>query len=359
MNGRYPVIDTLKIAAAQAIFWHHLSAYGPISEALELIWPRVAQIIHDHGRIAVHVFLVIAGYLASAGMQRRPDGHPIISVAQRYQRLMPVYLVVLVLTCIAVAISRPVLDSDWLPDPPSLLQVLAHILLLQDILAIPALSTGVWYLAIDLQLFSVLVFTTWIVRRWRAETAERDTGVLILLISVAAMHSFNRNDALDITALYYFGSYGLGILSQRASHGQFDRVLFTMVVIAGLLALLIEPRSRLAIAILTSLILAWAAQSHVNAADRSAVTASTPSRKRLLADSSYAFFLCHFAWLVIGNAAWQLWLTARPDASMPATLTTLSLAVWSLSMVSAMALHRWVETAGVLRFLPNRWTMQR
>ncbi len=359
MNGHCPVIDTLKIVAAQAIFWHHLSAYGPMSDTLALLWPEVARVIHDHGRIAVHGFLVIAGYLASAGMQRRPDIHPIISIAQRYQRLMPVYVVVLVVTCIAVAISRPVLDSDWLPDPPTLPQVLAHLLLLQDVLSIPALSTGVWYLAIDLQLFSLLVFMTWLIRKWRAETSERDTGLLVLLTSAAAMLVFNLNAALDVTALYYFGSYGLGILSQRASRSQHDRLLFMVALVTGVLALIMEMRSRLTLAILTSLVLAWAARFRINAPDRPAVMASTHAMKRLLADSSYAFFLCHFAWLVIGNAIWQLWLTTRPDTSLPASLVTLSLAAWCLSMVSAVALHRWIETAGVLRFLPNRWTMRR
>jgi peptidoglycan/LPS O-acetylase OafA/YrhL len=354
VNGHSPVIDTLKILAAQAIFWHHFSAYGPMSELFEIIWPTIARIVHDDGRIAVHVFLVIAGYLASAGIERRPDTHPIISVARRYQRLMPVYLVVLVLTCIAVAMTRPILGSDWLPDPPTLPQVLAHILLLQDILAIPALSTGVWYLAIDLQLFSMLAVMTWFIRKWRTETEERDTGILVLLTTAAAMLMFNRNEALDITALYYFGSYGLGILCQRASRSQRDRMLFMMALVTGLIALAIDMRSRLAVAILTSLVLAWPAQLRPSAHSRSAAMASAHPAKRLLAESSYAFFLCHFAWLVIGNAAWQLWWASQPDSPRLASLIALALTVWCLSMVSAVALHRWIETAGALRFLRIR-----
>ena len=64
MLKRQTPIDALKIIASQLIVLHHFSAYGPLSEAMHEAMPRVAAWLHDYARMAVQVFLVLAGYLA-------------------------------------------------------------------------------------------------------------------------------------------------------------------------------------------------------------------------------------------------------------------------------------------------------
>ena len=51
---------------------------------------------------------------------------------------------------------------DSIPDAPDILQLLAHALLLQDLLDQEALSAGVWYVAIDFQLFALAVTLLWL-----------------------------------------------------------------------------------------------------------------------------------------------------------------------------------------------------
>lgn len=367
----YPIIDVLKVAAAQAIVWHHIGAYGSISEALHAAWPTLTSWMFEYGRVAVHAFLVIAGFLASATVARRADDTPLMAIGKRYCRLMPIYLVVLAVTCLAVAICRPGISGDWLPAPPSLPQILAHMLLVQDLFAIPALSAGVWYLAIDLQLFALLSLLAWLLRHTRASSSERDFSVAVAILTASAMLVFNRDEHLDVTALYFLGSYGLGVMAQRCRRSTTDAVLLGTVMLVGVMAMLIEPRSRLMLAMLTSLALVIGSSAgHAPArttfaSDKPPVPGACgdPGIARRLADSSYALFLCHFAWVVVGNTVWDiLGGAATSGDGLTATLIMVVIGIWSLSIASALSLHRWLESPIsahlVSRPLRNRWTMR-
>jgi peptidoglycan/LPS O-acetylase OafA/YrhL len=59
-------IDLLKLLCAQCIVLHHFSAYGPLSDGLELAMPQLSALLFDYGRMAVQVFLVVGGFLAVA-----------------------------------------------------------------------------------------------------------------------------------------------------------------------------------------------------------------------------------------------------------------------------------------------------
>ena len=56
----------------------------------------------------------------------------------------------------SAALVRPWLQDDIVPGAPTWTQLASHALLLQDLLQFEALSTGVWYVAIDFQLFLLL-----------------------------------------------------------------------------------------------------------------------------------------------------------------------------------------------------------
>jgi peptidoglycan/LPS O-acetylase OafA/YrhL len=106
----------------------------------------------------VQVFLVIAGFLAAASLA--PDGtlrveRPVARILQRYGRLVMPYLAALTVCVLVAAVVRPWLDEEVVPASPTLGQLVAHGLLLQDLLGYESLSTGVWYVAIDFQLFAL------------------------------------------------------------------------------------------------------------------------------------------------------------------------------------------------------------
>ena len=62
-TARQPGIDALKVLASQIIVLHHLSAYGPVADAMHHAAPVLMDWLYGYGRMAVQVFLVLGGYL--------------------------------------------------------------------------------------------------------------------------------------------------------------------------------------------------------------------------------------------------------------------------------------------------------
>ncbi|MBN8489756.1 MAG: acyltransferase, partial [Burkholderiales bacterium] len=67
-----PLPDWLRAIASQLIIAHHLTWYGPLAASAALLWPELFELLQAHGRLAVQVFLVVAGYLAARGLAPRP-----------------------------------------------------------------------------------------------------------------------------------------------------------------------------------------------------------------------------------------------------------------------------------------------
>jgi hypothetical protein len=148
--SRTPVIDMAKGLACIAIVWHHLAFYGPMSDIAQPLAPGLIAWLYDYGRMAVQVFLVLGGYLAAASLA--PQGVPRFdhaghAIAKRFVRLVVPYAVALLLTVLVAALVRPWMEHASVPDEPTLAQLLANALLLQDIVGESALSAGVWYVA--------------------------------------------------------------------------------------------------------------------------------------------------------------------------------------------------------------------
>ncbi|MGH8034482.1 MAG: acyltransferase family protein, partial [Lysobacterales bacterium] len=153
-DQRLPGIDALKGLACAMIVWHHLAFYGPMSDVVHPIVPGLTGWLYDYGRMAVQVFLVVGGFLAAGSLA--PGGVATFGPAgrlilRRYRRLVPPFLVALAVSVLVAALVRPWFEHASVPAAPTLVQLLAHVLLLQDVLGQEALSAGVWYVAIVLQ----------------------------------------------------------------------------------------------------------------------------------------------------------------------------------------------------------------
>ena len=159
-SGRMPLIDALKGIAAQIILLHHLVSYGPLAESLGRQFPLATGLLFDYGRMVVQVFLVIAGFLAAKALapELRPrPANPVLLIWKRYLRLAPAFIAAMALAVAAAAVARQWTASDAVPAAPTLLQFLAHALMLHGVVDVPSLSAGVWYVAIDLQLYALFV----------------------------------------------------------------------------------------------------------------------------------------------------------------------------------------------------------
>ena len=111
--------------------------------------------------MAVQIFLVLGGYLAAAiwseGVARFDSVGQ--QVGKRFVRLVVPYVVALLVTVLVSALVRPGSIAS-VPGDPDVAQLITHAAAAQRGGDHESLSAGVWYVAIDFQLFtlSVLAF---------------------------------------------------------------------------------------------------------------------------------------------------------------------------------------------------------
>jgi peptidoglycan/LPS O-acetylase OafA/YrhL len=362
-----PLLDAVKGLACLVIVGHHLTRYGPMPEIAFPLAPALIHWLSTDGRLAVQVFLVIAGFLAAGSIAppgRLNTTNPVARVARRYGRLVMPYLAALTFSVVVAALVRPWLHDDAVPGAPDLMQLVAHGLLLQDLLGYDALSAGVWYVAIDFQLFvlalAVVGFAAWMERRWAARGVRnaRDTldraahdlrahwlaVAIVLGLATGSLVFFNLHAELDATALYFFGAYGLGMLTfwigcadrpGRAGNPASWRVGLFLLALLGASALAFDWRSRIAIALVTAL--AIAAAQHL----RWLESPRWPAWARPLAQlgrMSYSLFLIHFPVILLVSALVGRWAPAAPWVDAMGMLAALA-----LSLAAASLLYRRVE----------------
>ena len=327
MLERSLTVDVLKVVAAQFIVWHHFSAYGPMADTMTLVWPQLMEWLYSNARLAVQVFLVVGGYLAAQSVMNKPITHPLISIVKRYLRLVPFYMLALVLISVAVAISRDTIHASWLPSVPTVWQFVAHGLLAHDLLGFEALSSGAWYVAIDFQLYALLMV---LCHALHTEHHKR-LSVAVALLCVASMWQFNRVDELDMWAIYFFAAYGLGVLAAWAKRSAFETQMFWLVALLAVGALWVEYRSRLSLALITAVWLVIKPKGMVH---------WTPITRVVhrLSNSAYVLFLTHFGAIVLFSSLWNQSHFDDPD--MAFALTGFA---WICCVAMGLFLHEKVE----------------
>ncbi len=294
MLERSFTVDVLKVVAAQFIVWHHFSAYGPMADTMTLMWPQLMEWLYRYARLAVQVFLVVGGYLAAQSVMHKPIQNPLISIAKRYLRLVPFYVFALALISLAVAVSRNTIHADWLPSEPTLWQFVAHGLLLHDIFGFEALSSGAWYVAIDFQLYALLILLCFALQ----SPNNKRLSIVVAFLCTASMWLFNRVDEMDIWAIYFLAAYGLGVLAAWAKRSAFEAKVFWLTALLAIAALWVEYRTRLSLALLTAVWLVIKPKSMVH---------WTPMKRVVhrLSNSAYVLFLTHFGVIVLFSAMWN------------------------------------------------------
>lgn len=333
MVPRSLLIDALKVLASQLIVLHHLVLYAPMADLLAPAWPLTTAFLVGEARYVVQVFLVIGGFLAAQGLERGVRDLPRTLLA-RYLRLVPMLAVALLAVLAASALLPPGRWPDWVTPWPTPAEFVAHLLLLQDVLGIPSLSAGAWYVAIDFQLYALLAIGCALLHRRRAERPVWRSPLpwVVAALTLVSLAWFNRDPALDAWAPYFFTAYGLGVLAGWARRSSAMAWLCGGVCALHVAAAVLESRPRVVLAVLTAVaLLAWASRA--------------PSRGRstdLLAywsDASYGVFLIHYAVIVAATALWlRLGLDGRSAA------WGLLLACWAASLAAGAALQRHVGT---------------
>lgn len=240
--------------ASQLIVLHHLAFYGPMSDYVQTICPETIAWLSQHARIAVQAFLVMGGFLAAQALTR--DGkltdRPVLQlIRKRYIKLVTPYLVALALAVAGAAIARSLITHDSIPGAPTIAQLVAHTMLLQSVLGFDGLSAGVWYVAIDFQLYVFLLIVIWLSRRLLPEKPSASLWCVLAFIT-ASLFIFNRDASWDNWAVYFFGAYGLGAVTYWCTQPKRVSLWFIAALLLAVIALWFDFRTRILVALLFS-----------------------------------------------------------------------------------------------------------
>jgi len=335
-SSRLPFLDLLRALASQAIVWHHLAFYGPLSDSARDVAASLIDGLAQHARLAVQVFFVVSGYLTAVGLRGREP----MSARQfgallgaRYRRIGLPYLGAMLLAIVANEVARHWMDHPSISARPSMGQLLAHVFLVHDLVGYEPLSAGIWYLAIDLQLVVLVGLVFWLSSVATGTLRGPLVGrALLALLGVASLFWFNRRPELDRVALYFMGAYGLGLVTAWVQAGSLRRALFWLYAALLVLAVALDFRSRLLVALSTALVLSLG--QHFG------LLASWPRSRvlRWFASISYSLFLVHFPVSLVVSALWSSYLPKAPWLSLLGMCTS-----YALSMLVAVVFHYEVE----------------
>lgn len=345
-RSQYWLIDALKVLAAQIIILHHCISYGELASVAKELLPSVGTFLFDYGRYAVQIFLVMAGYLAAQSFEnmmavqthaRRKGAGTVVQLAlRRYLRLVGPYVIALLITIVCAMLARQWSADDYIGHPETIAQVLAHLFLLQGVLGYDSISAGVWYVAIDWQLFTALAVIYAVFQR-----PLMRIGVMFILI-VASLLYFNRHADYENSFIYFIGSYGLGILAYWASSinainanipwASAKKVLLAIAFIILVSALhSVWLRNYLALGI-AFLLLYAGNRPYPNAQSWLASAMQWASAR------AYCAFLIHFAFILLANTAFVAWHVQSPVIGL-GFIALVSVLSW----IAAGYLYRRVE----------------
>lgn len=310
------LVDLLKASASQLIVLHHLCLYSPMADWVAQAWPLLIDFIIGDGRLAVQPFLVIGGFLAAQTLHKRRDDPVLELVLQRYLRLAPQLGFALVLVIAGtVMVGKELADKDWVSPLPSFPALLAHLFFLQDVLGVPSLLAGAWYVAIDLQLFMLFAGLLYAARKLPRPAMDVVVPALLAMATWASIFSFSREPGLDIWAIYFLSAYGLGALAAWSAHSQGARWLWWSTVVLLLVDYWIEPRDRPLWALATALALyagrRWSWDACSGLFGRAV---------RSLSAWSYGVFVCHFAVIILVSGLWVRFNFSGLSAALAACL---------------------------------------
>jgi peptidoglycan/LPS O-acetylase OafA/YrhL len=338
---KYGVINLLKAVAAQLIVLHHLAFYGPMADHVRPLLPELIDWLAGNARLAVQVFLVVGGFLAAKSLS--PSAQPVMveplgAIWRRYAKLAPPFIAATLIAAVASVLASQWMEHESISAPATMGQLAAHAVLAHGVLGYPSLSAGAWYVAIDFQLYAMTVGILWLASRISGPV--RRPWLVPGMVAVAGAFSvlyFNLNADWDNWGPYFFGSYGLGLAAwwagdpRRKTRGAV--LVQAAIFLPALLALAVNFRSRLALAIMVACALVIVGREQFEGRGRIWAAVSA------LARTSYAVFLIHFPVCLLVNAAFTRFVPADPMLQGLGMLVA-----WGGSLAAGAAFHRWVET---------------
>ena len=351
-KNHFLLIDFLKSFAALTIILHHFSSYGQIAEDAKLLLPGVMTWLFEYGRYAVQIFLVMGGYLAAQSLTRSNElknARNVLKVIfNRYLRLFTPYLAALILTILCAWIARFWVNDEFVGESETLGQFLAHLFFLQGILGLDSISAGVWYVAIDWQLYAILAIMLGMFPGFRSLIW------MLLVLCVASLLFFNRSGVYENYFIYFMGAYGLGVLAQLCKNypdlkvNRFARMVFIGVGLVIVVSSFHEVWLRNILAYLVAIALILWGDLAYKDQKQDQQRSQHQSRKHKLVNiilwgsrRSYCAFLIHFSFVLLANTLYiACGMSTSHDGLMALALMFVAVVA---SWLAATYLYRWVE----------------
>ncbi|HTQ40799.1 MAG TPA: acyltransferase [Pirellulales bacterium] len=340
VRSRILLIDALRAVAATTIAWHHFAQYWPLSESSQPVLGNAFSWLNNHAR-AAQVFFVIGGFVMARSMAHRHwNGVKVGSfIAYRYCRLGLPYLAVILLAIGACAVGRGLLSDELIGPPPTLPQVLAHTVFLQDILGYGSLSAGLWFVCINFQLGLVYALMLWMrdSLSYRLSVPSNvwwvDVPLTVgMILSVASLFFFNLDERWSVWCVYFFSEFFLGILAQLAIQSESGRKWFSWYILLMAAAIAFQWRWRLVTSLGVALLLYFSESRGIRQ------RWSTSGMINKVGRMSYSLFLIHFpVFLIVAS----LWIRLEWD-SPSQTVCGLAIA-FAASLIAAAGFYRLVE----------------
>ena len=301
--------------------------------------PELFDWLAGDARIAVQVFLAIGGFLAAKSLS--PDGcaalrNPLGIMWRRYTKLAPPFVILTLLAAGASAIASSWMTHESISNAPSVPQLAAHVLLLHSVLGYESLSAGAWYVAIDFQLYAGAALLLWLCGRLTGGVSRPWLAPVVVTVAViSSLSYFNRDADWDVWEPYFFGSYGFGMLAWWAGdpvrRPRAVVLLFLMMAVPALLALTLDFRSRIAVALSVACVLMLLGRVRVQSGAGWAVA-------NWFGKNSYSIFLVHFPVCLVVNAVFTRFVPAEAELQAIGTVFA-----WTASVAGGAAFCQWVE----------------
>jgi peptidoglycan/LPS O-acetylase OafA/YrhL len=264
-------------------------------------------------------------------------------IINRYLRLFAPYVAALLFTIACAWVARLWVNDEYVGQTETLAQFIAHLFFLQGILGLDSISAGVWYVAIDWQLYSVLAILLISFSSYQA---------LIWFLSIVAVSSllyFNRSAQYESYFIYFIGAYGLGVLAYLARNFEDMKIQrlaqFALIIIGVIIVISTwqEVWLRNFLAWFVALLLfVWGNASYpkVEAASMG-LKAKTLRSIAWASPRAYCAFLIHFAFILLANTLYIAFGLHTHESGILAI--SLMIGVLACSGIAANYLYRWIE----------------
>ena len=216
-GSRERYLDGLRAIAALHVTFSHtfMEIYPPeFGVRPQELWLRILTYEMSISGLGVALLVVLSGYSLSLsarrGGWRLRDGKAAF-VARRARRLVPPYMVALALSLLlsATLLSKET-GTHWDASVPfTTTDVVAHLLLLQDVLGDPyTISHPLWSIAVTWHIYLAFPLMLWAVRRYGV---LRTATIIVFFTAFITLGTRGQNSLFAIRTAELYGAFMLGL----------------------------------------------------------------------------------------------------------------------------------------------------